>query len=180
MTFIKTELSGPPQLAPDVEQVVGTEVQEPRVPDTVLPKIALPEKREIPGPTFPRPALPSAEEIAEQQAIQFIYGIPILKLNRYSGSDLDWVELVRWDIPEGRTGDLREISLLSDNDAATRYRIVLANIDQKIPTDKQTSTPIAFPWRHTVIPGGSSVYVEVLSITGAAINVDGSITGTVR
>lgn len=178
--YVQPELSGPPQLVPDVEQVVGTEVQEPRVPGTALPKIGLPEKREPPQPVAPRPPMPSAAEIAEQQAIQVIYGLPILRINRYSGSDQDWVELVRWDIPEGRTGDLREIALLSDNNAATRYRIVLANIDQKAPVDRLITTPTAFPWRNTVIPGGTSVYVEVMSITGAAINVEGSITGTER
>lgn len=174
------EQQGPPQLIPDVEQVVGAEVQKPRVPGTALPRIELPEKREPPQPVAPRAPLPSAAEIAEQQAIQVIYGLPILRINRYSGSDQDWVELVRWDIPEGRTGDLREISLLSDSDAATRYRIVLANIDQNIPTDRQTTTPIALSWRNTVIPGGASVFVEVLSVTGAAIHVDGHITGTER
>jgi len=167
------------QLTPDEQQVVGSEVQEPRVLDTVLPRIAEPEKREPPPPVAPR-VLPPPEVIAEQEAAQVLFGIPILEINRYTGSDEDWQPLVRWDIPLGRTGDLHEISLLSDNDAVTRYRIVIGNIDQEIPTDRQTSTPLDLTWRRTVIAGGTSVYIEVLSNTGVAIIVDGMITGSER
>ena len=87
---------------------------------------------------------------------------------------------MRWDIPMGFTGDLHEISLLSDQDSKTRYRLVIGNIDQHLPTDRQTSTPLEMPWRRTVIPGGTSVYVEVVSPDGTTITVDGMITGSVR
>lgn len=168
------------QLTAEQEQVVGPEVQEPRVRDTVTPRIEAPEKRETPLPVAPRPPLPAAAEIAEREAELALYGIPVVRINRYSGGDTDWQELVRWDIPELHTGDLHEISLLTDNDAKTRYRIVIGNVDQNIPTDRQTSTPMNLPWRRTILPGGTSVYVEVVSTDGTPINVDGIITGSVR
>ena len=168
------------QLTPGVEQVVSGEPQVPSRPPSPLVEVAQPEKRTEPLQVFPRAPLPSAEQIIEQQAQQSLYGIPVVRLNRYWGSDKDWVELVRWDIPTGFTGDLHEISLLSDNDSKTRYRIVIGNIDQNLPTDRQTSTPLEMPWRRTVLPGGSSVYVEVVSPDGTAIVVDGMITGSVR
>ena len=168
------------QLVPEEEQIVGTEVQEPRVPGAPLPQIVQAERRMAPLPVPPRAPLPPAEEIAEAQAAQVLYGQPVLRLNRYSGNDQEWTELVRWDIPMGRTGDLHEISLLSDNDAKTRYAIVIGNVDQNIPTDRQTSTPAEWPWRRTVIPGGTSVYVSIRSTDGTSIIVDGSITGSVR
>ena len=168
------------QLTPGVEQVVRGEPQLPSRPSSPLVKVTEDEKRTEPLPVSPRPPLPSAEQIAEQQAQQALYGIPIVKINRYSGSDQDWVELVRWDIPVGFTGDLHEISLLSDQDSKTRYRVVIGNIDQGFPTDRQTSTPLEMPWRRTVLPGGTSVYVEVVSPDGTAIVVDGMITGSVR
>ena len=167
------------QLSPEDLQVVGTEIQEPTLPGAPPFRIEQEEKREPPLPVAPRPA-PSAVEVEEQQVAQAIFGVPVLKVNRYSGANQDWQSLVRWDIPEGRTGDLHEISLLSDNDTVTRYRIVIGNVDQELPTDRATSTPLDLKWQRGVLPGGTSVHVEVLSQTGVTIQVDGMIAGTVR
>ena len=168
------------QLVPEEEQIVDGEPQVPSRPSSPLVEVAAPEKRTAPMPVSPRPPLPSAEQVAAQEAYQAIYGGPVLRVNRYSGNDQDWVELLRWDIPIGYTGDLHEIALISSNDAKTRYRIFLANIDQGIPTDRQTVTPLSFQWDRTVLPGGYAVWVEVRSTDGTSINVDGMMTGTVR
>ncbi|GAH69946.1 unnamed protein product [marine sediment metagenome] len=168
------------QLVPGVEQIVDGEPQLPSHPSSPLVKVTEPEKRTAPMPVFPRAPLPSAEQVAAQEAYQTIYGGPVLKINRYSGGDQDWVELLRWDVPIGFTGDLHEISLLSSLDAKTRYRIFLANIDQGIPTDRQTLTPLSLKWERTVLPGGYAVWVEVRSTDGTAIIVDGTLTGTIR
>ncbi len=168
------------QLTPGVEQVVRGEPQIPSRPPSPLVEVREDEKRTEPLPVSARPSLPSGEKLIQEQAQQVLYGIPIVRLNHYEGSDRDWVELVRWDIPEGYTGDLHEISLLSDLDSKTRYRLVIGNIDQNLPTDRKTNTPLDMPWRRTVLPGGTSVYVEVVSPDGTAIAVDGMITGSVR
>ena len=168
------------QLIPEVEQIVDGEPQLPTRPLSALVGIEEPEKRTIPMPVAPRPPLPTAEEVAEQQAYQLIYGGPVLRVNRFSGTDQDWVELIRWDIPIGFTGDLREISIVSSNDEKTRYRVFLANADQNIPTNQQTTTPQTWPWDRTVLPGGTSVWVEVRSTDGTAITVDATLTGIVR
>jgi len=168
------------QLVPGVEQIVDGEPQLPSRPSSPLVTISQPEKRVAPMPVAPRPPLPSSEQIAEQQAYQELYGGPVLKVNRFSGTDQDWVELVRWDIPIGYTGDLHEISLLSNNDAKTRYRIFIVNVDQHIPTDRQTQTPQTFKWDRSVLPGGYSIWIEVRSTDGTSITVDGILTGTVR
>jgi|GEM_PF-2645489 len=168
------------QLIPTDEQIVDGEPQLPTRPSSPLVEVEQTEKRMSPMPVSPRPPLPSQEEVAEQQAYQLLYGGPVLKVNRYSGTDLDWVELVGWLVPIGYTGDLHEISLLSDNDEKTRYRVFLANVDQQVPTDRQTSTPLTLPWERTILPGGSSIRIDVRSTDGTAIVVDGTITGTVR
>ena len=168
------------QLVPVVEQIVDGEPQLPSRPSSPLVTITEPEKRAAPMPVAPRPPLPSAEQIAQQQAYQQLYGGPVLKVNRYSGGDKDWVELIRWDVPIGYTGDLHQISLVSSNDAKTRYRVFLANVDQNIPTDRQTLTPVTWPWDRSVLPGGYAVWVEVRSTDATPIVVDGMLTGTVR
>ena len=168
------------QLTPGVEQVVSSEPQVPSRAPSPLVEVSQDEKRTEPLPVAARPPMPSGEQLVQQEAAQTLYGIPVVRLNHIETSDKDWVELVRWDIPEGYTGDLHEISLLSDLDSKTRYRIVLGNIDQNIPTDRKTNTPLDMPWRHTVIPGGTAVYIEISSPDGSAIVVDGIITGSVR
>jgi len=168
------------QLLPDEEQIVDGESQTPTRPSSPLVAVFEPDKRTAPLPVAQRPPLPSMEQQQQEQAYQALYGGPVLKVNRYSGTDQDWVELLRWDIPMGYTGDLHEISIQSSNDAKTRYRIFLANHDQNVPTDRQTQTPISFNWDRTVLPGGTSVWVEVRTTDGTAINVDCTITGTVR
>jgi len=168
------------QLIPEVEQIVDGEPQLPSRPLSALVDIEEPEKRTTPMPVAPRPPLPTTEEIALQQAYQQIYGGPVLRLNRYTGNDQDWTELIRWDIPIGFTGDLRSLAIVSSNDAKTRYRVFLANQDQQIPTDRQTTTPQDWPWDRTILPGGTSCWVEVRSTDGTAITVDATLTGIVR
>jgi len=167
------------QLGPEEEQIVGTEGQEPRV--TVLPRLEEEERRAAPLPARPRAPLPPPAEIQEEIARQALSGWPVLAIDRYSGADVNWQMLVRWDIPPDYKGDLHEIALLSDDDAHTRYRIILAGREQSTPRDKQISTPVSLPWRGGVIPGPTAITVEVRSTdTATTINVDASITGTER
>ena len=168
------------QLIPDVEQIVDGESQFATRPLSPLIEIAQPDKRMTPLPVQPRPSLPTPEAIAEQQAISSLFGLPAVRIDRFVGTDVEWRTLVRWDVPVGLSGDLHQISLKSSLDANTRYRIFLANVDQEVPDDRQTATPLTLDWRKTVIPGGSSVWVEVRSSDGTSITVDGIITGTVR
>lgn len=168
------------QLVPIEEQIADGEPQIPTRPSSPLIPLEEKEKRIAPTPTAPRPPLGTPAQIAEQQAIQQIFGTPVLKWNQYIGGDKEWRELVRWDVPIGYTGDLHEIALQSNNDAKTRFRIVIANVDQDIPTDRTLSTPTSFKWDRGILPGGTSVFVEVMSTDGTSITVDGSITGSVR
>jgi len=168
------------QLVPTEEQIADGEPQVPTRPSSPLVKIEEPEKRTIPPPSAPRPPLPTPEVAQEQSTQLELYGLPVLRWDRWSGTDQEWRTLVRWDIPVGLYGDLHEISIQSDNDEKTRLRIVLGNVDQDIPTDRQLTTPVTMTWRRTVLPGGSSVWVEIRTTDGTAINVDGLITGSVR
>lgn len=170
----------PEQLVPTDEQIVDGEPQVPSRPGSPLIDLVQKESRTAPTPTTPRPSLPSSEEIATAEAIQNIYGTPILRWNRVVDNRKTWRELMRWDIPQGYTGDLHEIALQSSDDSKTRWRIIIANLDQDVPDDRQLTTPVDFPFRKTVIPGGSSVTVSYRSTDGTSITIDGTITGSVR
>lgn len=174
------EATGPArQLPPEELQVVGTEFQDPLIAGAGLPVIGDLDKREAPLPPIPRAPMPPQAEIQEAITQQTLFGLPVLRIDRYSGTDQEWVMLVRWDIPEGFTGDLHEVALVSDDDEKTRYRVILASRDQNVP-DKQSTSPLTFSWRRGVLPGGTTVTVEVRSTDGTTIAVEGHITGTER
>ena len=164
------------QFLPDEQQIVDGEPQTITQSPMPLIELAEPDKRMAPMPVT---IAPTAEAIATGAAMPtYFVGQPILIVNRYNGGVQDWQELIRWDIPVGLFGDLHEMALQSSDDAHTRYRVVLGNMDQNLPTDRQTSTPLTWPWRNTKIPGGTAVYIQVRSTDGTVITVDGSITGT--
>ncbi len=168
------------QFTPEEEQIVDGEPQIISQAPVPLVDISEPDRRMEPLPVT---SVPTAEAIIPSVATpagQVLVGQPVSKWNKFTGTDQEWRELIRWDIPIGYMGDLHEISILSDNDAKTRYRVFLANIDQQWPYDRQTTTPLTQPFRETKIPGGTSVWIELRSTDGTSINVESSLSGTVR
>ena len=118
--------------------------------------------------------------LVEQEVEEQLFGTPIMRINEYSGKDKEWVELMRWDIPMGHLGDLHSVVLITDNTQKTRYRLVIGNIDQYVPTDRPAYSPLEMVWRRNQVPGGTSVYVEVLSIDGTEITVNSLLTGSIK
>lgn len=168
------------QLTPDVEQIVDGESQRRTRPPADIITLEQPEKRTAPPPTTPRPPLPAEGIIAEEAAIQAIYGVPQLVWDRLAINSKEWRELIRWNVPVGFKGDLHSLGLQSDNDEKTRWRIVLGNLDQNVPADRQLDTPVSFPYDRVIIPGGSGCWVEVLSYDGTTIHVSAALSGTIR
>lgn len=168
------------QLTPEEQQIVDGEPQVITQAPAPLIEVAEPEKRIEPLPVT---AVPTAEAIIPAittVAGAIVVGQPVAKWDKFTGGDQDWRELIRWDVPLGYIADLHELSILSDNDTKTRYRVWLANIDQQWPTDRVTTTPLTLPFRDTKVPGGTSVYIEVRSTDGTSINVEASLSGSVR
>ncbi len=170
------------QVAPDIEQVVGGEVQQ-LLEEGVLPLIWEGERRIAPLPArVVRVGVPGVgvDEVGVPgvPGAPAAYGFPIARLDRYEGADSDWQTLLEWTIPIGFTGDLHEISLRANNPAATRYRIYIAGRDLYIP-DRQPPGNFTLPWRSGTLPEGTSVSVQVRSM-GDRIIVSGHLTGSER
>lgn len=170
----------PRQLGPSDSQLVPARLQTVTQAPMPLILIALPEKRTpyidlayISAPTIAIPGAPAT-------AAPGVVALPVIMVNRYTGSDKTWQRLLELDVPVGVVFNLRELSLLSNNDSKTRYRIYLANIPQSIPTDRQTSTPLTLPFPDNAVPGGTSVAVDILSSDGTAITVDGELSGVLK
>ncbi len=168
------------QFTPDEQQIVDGEPQLVIQPGAPLIPIEEPERRMEPLPVTAVPTAEAAIPSTPGPSGTLIVGQPVAKVNRLTTASQDWQELLRWDVPVGYIGDLHELSVLSDNDTKTRYRVWLANVNQQWPLDRLTTTPLTLPFRETKIPGGTSVYIEILSTDGTSINLEASLTATVR
>jgi hypothetical protein len=169
------------QFKPEESQLVDGETQT--ITQAPMPLIPLeePSKAEAPlpaGAPYPPGYVGPAVEGAVVGAAAAPFTYPVLRWNRYSGGDVSWQELIRWDIPDGWMGDLHEIAIVSSDDTHTRYRFILANVDQNVPTDRATTTPWTGPWRNVKIPPGFTIRVDVMSTDGTVVTVDGSISGS--
>lgn len=101
-------------------------------------------------------------------------GWPIAKLNRYAGASINYQTIASWTVTSGRKGTLGEVSMVSDNYAATRFRLTIGGVEQF--TEQQLPAVLSLPFPRNELQAGSVVIIEARS-TGVAIVANGSITG---
>ena len=103
-------------------------------------------------------------------------GDPISLVDRYSGTDTTYKTVVSWTVTAGKTGELKEVSMMSDTYAATHFKLTIAGEEQF--KDKIIGAPLTLPFPQNELEAGDIVILEVKRTgAGAAITVDGSITG---
>ncbi len=103
-------------------------------------------------------------------------GDPISLLDRYSGTDTTYKTVVSWTVEAGKTGELKEVSMMSDNYTVTHFKLTIAGEEQF--KDKIIGAPLTLPFPENELEAGDIVILEVKRVAaGAAITVDGSITG---
>jgi len=96
-------------------------------------------------------------------------------IGRYSGTDVVYQTLASWTVAAGKTGELKEILILSDTYAITEIQITIDGTVYKTAWIMLAAMPLIF--EDLKLDSGAVVLVEVLSTTGAAIVVDCAITG---
>jgi len=102
-------------------------------------------------------------------------GEPVVKLDRYSGSDTTYQTLVSWVVASGKKGSLKEISMLSDNFDKTYFRLRIGG-ETKFE-DKQIQSPLTLSFPDNELDEGTEVLLECKSTDGSVITVDGTIIG---
>lgn len=103
------------------------------------------------------------------------YGSPVAKLDRYSGTDQTYQEVVKWRIEERTQGHLKEVSMVTDQYSKTHFQL---RIGGKIFfEDKIIQAPLTLPFPETRLRSTAEVLLECKSTDGTSITVDGSITG---
>lgn len=102
--------------------------------------------------------------------------VPIAKVGRYGpGTDEDYQTVVSWTVSTGRKGDLREVSMISDNYTKTHFKLTIAGTVQF--EDVTIQAPLSLPFRENELNAGDVVLLECKSTDGTSIVVDGSICG---
>ncbi len=103
-------------------------------------------------------------------------GKPIAKVDRYSGTDEEYQEVVKWTVTKGKRGEFKEVSMVTDDYANTHFRLTIAG--EKQFEDVLIQAPLTLSFRINDLPAESAVLLECKRrVAGAAITVDGSITG---
>jgi hypothetical protein len=107
--------------------------------------------------------------------VAYSRGEPIAKVDRYSGGSTSYQTLVSWTVSEGKSGMLKEVSMITNDITHTEFRLTIAG--KKQFEDKFIQAPLTLPFPDNRLNARSVVLLECRSTDGTSIIVDGSITG---
>ena len=103
-------------------------------------------------------------------------GEPIARVGRYQGSSTEYQTVVSWTVSEGKSGMLKEVSMITSDYDHTHFRLTIAGKTQF--EDRLIQGPLTLPFPENHLEAGSVVLLECKRTEpGANITVDGSITG---
>lgn len=111
-----------------------------------------------------------------------VRGKPAARIGRYEGADADYQTIVEWSVGkvwDKRWGMLEEVSVVSDNFPATRFRLTIDVPDVAIIKpfeDVEIQAILDVPFPANRLPYDTDVRLECYS-TGPAIQTDGKISG---
>lgn len=94
---------------------------------------------------------------------------------RYSGSDTSYQEVASWTVSTGKVGELKEITILSNEYDYTHFQITIGSTVYKTDWLVQAAMPLIF--EDLKLAAGTEVKVECKSTDGEAIVVDAVIVG---
>lgn len=99
----------------------------------------------------------------------------VTEVDRYSGNLQTYQTLVSWTVSAGRTGYLGQVSMVTDNDTKTHFRLTIAGSEKF--ADRLLQAPLTLTYPDLRLDAGATVLLEVKSTDGSAITVDGEIAG---
>ena len=107
---------------------------------------------------------------------------PVAQLDRYSGTSMEYQEVVSWDVGRvwGRPhGNLKEVSMRCSESTMYGHAVFRLTVKKTLMfQDKYISNALTQPFPdNDVLDQGDEVLLEVKSDSGSGLVVDGSITG---
>jgi len=97
------------------------------------------------------------------------------KTGRYSGTDTTYQEVAKWTVATGYIGELKHITLLSNDYTKTHFKITVGAVTYAEDWIILSSIPLVF--EDLRLAAAAEVLVEVKSTDGTSIIVDASIVG---
>lgn len=101
--------------------------------------------------------------------------IPAGGAGYYSGADITYQAVKTWTVTAGTTGELREVSIMSNNTAKTHWRVRINGISYLL--DQLIGAPLTLPFNDLKLAAGSVVELHAKSLDGTAILAYASIIG---
>jgi len=95
-------------------------------------------------------------------------------VGRYAGDDTDYQEVASWTVAADKLGELKEITILSNNYAKTNLQVTVGDIVFATDWTVQAAMPLIF--EDLKLAAGKEVKVEARSTDGTSITVDAVIT----
>jgi len=129
-----------------------------------------------PPPFFSRKQAEELDRIAVPTTLLGVPGapIPVAKVDRYTGTDQTYKEIVKWRVQERTEGELKEVSIVSNNYDKTYFKLIIGGIT--FFTDKKIQAPLTLPFPETKLRPAQEVILQCKSVDGTSIVVDASIT----
>jgi hypothetical protein len=109
------------------------------------------------------------------QPVLTALGTPVSKLDSITTSATTYQTVVEWEVPQQFTGELFEVTMSSTDYAHTRFRLVLANLEQW--TDQELPSSLTQPFRGNKLSETQKVQIQAKSSDGTSITVYGAIAG---
>lgn len=100
---------------------------------------------------------------------------PAGDVDRYSGNALAYQELVKWTVTADRIGELKEVSLVTDDYANTTWKLVIG--DTTVFEDIVIQAPLTIPFFDLRLAEAKEVILSCHSDGATNIVADGSIVG---
>ena len=94
---------------------------------------------------------------------------------RYEGDDAGYQVVAEWEVLAGKTGELREVSMISDDYENTVWKLVVGA--RTILEDDILQSALTIPFGDLKLAAGAKVTLSVHSDGVNTIVVDGSIIG---
>lgn len=100
---------------------------------------------------------------------------PAGDVSRYSGNAADYQEVAKWTVTEDRVGELKEVSMITDDYENTVWKLVIGTVT--VFTDVVIQSALSLPFFDLRLAALVEVTLSCHSDGATAIVADGSIVG---
>lgn len=102
-------------------------------------------------------------------------GQGIARTGSLTATATTYATVATWTVGSNRSGNLREVSLDTDNFAKTNWQLTIGGVQQF--TAQVFRSPLTLPFPENLLPAAAVVLLEAASTDGTSVTAKGSISG---